>query len=147
MKNWLTISYIFALFLCNACNEYRNLPELQVLDFVVDSCHTQLIEGRFIITNDSTYQSVMEVFINSDSSCIGSPLTTIDFSTYSLLGYRKCGSGCQTNFIKTVYQDNINEKYILDIQVEEIGGCEPWVCSMNWILVPALPQGYFVEFL
>ena len=147
MKNWLIIFSISTLFLFSACDEYRNLPELQVLDFVVDDCHTELVNGRFIITNDAIYQSVMEGFINPDSSCVGSSLTTLDFSTYSLLGYRKCGSGCQTNFNKTLYQDEANKKYILDIKVEEIGGCEPWVCSMNWILVPALPEGYFVDFL
>jgi hypothetical protein len=147
MKNWLILFSIIGLFLLNACNDYRNLPELQVLDFVVDDCHTQLVDGRFVITTDSMYEAVMENFINPDSACVGSTLTNFDFLNYSLLAYRKCGSGCETNFNKTLYQDDVNEKYILDIQVKEIGNCEPWRCSMNWLLVPALPDGYFVEFL
>lgn len=147
MKNWLILSSITMLFFFNACDEYRNLTELEVVDFVIDSCHTELIDGRFIITTDSMYQSVMETFIAPDSVCTNFPLTTIDFSKYSLLGYRKCGSGCETNFYKTVYQDDVNEKYIFEIRVESLGGCEPWICNMNWLLVPALPNGYFVDFL
>ncbi len=147
MKNWLILSTTIVLFLFSACDEYRDLTELQVLDFVIDDCHSELVDGRFIITTDSMYQSVMENFINSDTACLSSTLNNIDFSTYSLFGYRKCGSGCETNFNKALYQDDINEKYILDIKVESIGACEPWVCSMNWILVPALPDGYFVDFL
>ena len=147
MKNWLILSAIIATFSFSSCDEYRNFTELQVLDFVVDSCHTQLVDGRFIITSDSIYESVMESFIDSDSACIGYPLTDLDFSTYSLLGCRKCGSGCETNFNKRLYQDDANKKYILEIDVESIGACEPWVCNMNWVLVPALPDWYFVDFL
>jgi hypothetical protein len=145
MKKLLLIFAVGSSFLFHSCDEYRNFTPLVTFDFVIDNCHRELIDGRFIIATDSLYQEVMETF-EVDDTCTSTSLPSIDFTTYSLLGYYKCGSGCETNFNRKLYLDEENKKYIYDVEVESVGGCEPWVCRMNWVLVPALPDGYFVEF-
>lgn len=145
MKIILFIPFLL-LFSCD--DNYRYLPQLEVIDFIMDECHSSDIEGRFVVTSDSSYQAVMANFKDgSDTTCHTTLPNPIDFNTYSLLGYKACGSGCEVSFNRKVYQDDENQKYIYDVEVETRGGCEPWICSMNWILIPKMEEDYFVDFL
>ncbi len=147
-KNILFIGLI--LMLIGACTDYSQYPKIDFITFEMDDCHQEIVEGHFAMTSQNQYEEVMAIFLSDDisvSQCQNATLKNIDFDEYSLLGYRKCGSGCETSFEPTVYLDEVNKKYIFEVDVIEKGGCEPWVCSMNWILVPALPKDYFVEFL
>ena len=147
-KNILFI--VLILTLIGACTDYSQYPVIDCIKFEMDDCHKEMIEGHFAMTSQNQYEEVMVNFLPDSTNmpqCQQSTLPNIDFNDYSLLGYRVCGSGCETSFEPTVYLDEVNKKYLYGVDVIEKGGCEPWVCSMNWILVPALPTDYFVEFL
>ena len=103
---------------------------------------------QYIITNDSTYQALSVNlkydFVNRPE-CNNAEPQLIDFLKHSLLGHYASG-GCEVDFIREVTDDNANQRYIYTIKVLECGRCKKLQVSMNWVLVPKLPQGYTVKF-
>lgn len=67
---------------------------------------------------------------------------TIDFSTYSIIGYFSNGFGCNVNFHKDFFIDKASKKYFYTITIEECGDCTIEEFSMNWIIVPKLDLTY-----
>lgn len=133
-----------------SCERLSNLPQLEFLEFNSGICHSDIIEGRYVIHNQELYDEIMPQFLVDtldNPDCMNVVPPSINFDQHTLLGYRVCGSGCETIFTKEVFLDDENMKYIYRILVKEVGACEPYRCAMHWILVPALPKDYFVEFI
>ena len=59
---------------------------------------------------------------------------------------KKASGGCRVGFKREVISDDSNSQYIYKITVCEYGLCKSARISMNWVLVPKLPQGYTVKF-
>lgn len=133
-----------------ACNE-DNLPAIEYEDFEVDFCYSYMNDGRYIINDSAEYRTIMETFkldtLDFPECTDSFFLKKIDFKNKTLLGYRICGSGCETIFNREVLLDEANQKYVYKVLVKEVGACEPLRCDMNWVLIPKIPEGYFVEFL
>ena len=142
--------FIFFVLAFFSCKNYTSLPSLEVIPFDTNECYQVVVDGRYVLSDETEYQSVIQTF-KVDSlqfpNCHDILPPIVSFNDYTLLGIRKCGSGCETIFEQNVWLDEPNEKYIFEVKVEEIGSCEPWRCQMNWVLVPRLPDGYMVEFL
>jgi hypothetical protein len=149
MKNLYFVAYSAMVILLYACSE-NDLPTIEHNDFEVGFCHSYVHDGRYVIDDTTQYKSVMETFYMDTLNypeCQDSFLISINFEKKTLLGYRVCGSGCETIFTREVFLDEPNQKYVYEVLVKEVGACEPLRCQMNWVLVPKLPEGYFVEFL
>lgn len=149
MKNLYFVAYSAMIILLCACNE-NSLPTIEHEDFDTGFCYSYINDGRYVIDDTAQYESVMQTF-QMDAldfpECQDSFLININFEKKTLLGYRLCGSGCETIFKREVLLDEANQKYVYKVLVKEVGACEPLRCTMNWVLVPKLPEGYFVEFL
>ena len=144
--------YIFLIAIsCSfiACDDNSNVdfPGLEFETLGFGNCYDANME-KIVIDNDATYQVLLDsIFQPYSSSCDSNSHPVIDFSIHTLLGDYRYGSGCSVNFIQNLYEDIPNQKYIYDIKMEEEGFCSMFGSSMNWILVPKLPENYTVEFL
>lgn len=69
-----------------------------------------------------------------------------DFETYSLLGVYADAGGCEATFIREVTRDEDAKKYLYTIEIKECGLCDMSIFSMNWVLVPRVPEDWMVEF-
>ena len=102
---------------------------------------------EFVINDDSTFQSLaLELRKNYKSECDSAVPEAIDFIKHTLLGMRTTGGGCSVDFFRKVTKDDAGKKYEYLVRVLECGICSKGFRSMNWVLVPKLPQGYSVEF-
>jgi len=149
-KTIILVLGLSAFILFQSCERLNDLPKIEHLEFNAGECHADIIEGRYVISNQETYDNLMPQFkvdTLNFPDCTNIMPPNIDFDQYTLLGYRVCGSGCETLFTKEVFLDEINTKYIYRVLVKEVGACEPYRCDMQWILVPTLPKDYYVEFL
>jgi len=105
------------------------------------------IEGDYVIKTQDEFQAIAEQMLEKNvmANCKISDLPTIDFTNYNLLGTHQCGSGCETYFNKSLFVEEDNVLHY-SVAVREVGNCEPWRCSMNWILVDRLPEKMEVKF-
>jgi hypothetical protein len=104
-------------------------------------------EDTYVVRSQVEYGQIE--FNASRDSTIDCPeymLNPIDFSTYSLLGFKVCGQCNLQSTQRKVLRDEIRKMYIYSIQAEYSGQCKMLICNMNWVLVPRLPDGWTVEF-
>lgn len=72
--------------------------------------------------------------------------TTIDFESYSVLGYPQGASGCSQKFIRDVSIDESAKSVHYTVTVKECGGCLPYTVSPNFVFIPKIPDDYEVTF-
>jgi len=89
-----------------------------------------------VIRNEAEYKAAF------DSACA---LPTIDFIINSLLG-KTTKFGCDAKFIREVKRNDSEKKYEYKVTVKECGTCKRLGIEFNWVLVPALPSGWTVDF-
>lgn len=147
MKQLAIIILLFPLLFTSCDDSPMDLPELEFEEFLFGHCYDVINDDGVVIDDQNAFQALLDTTFQSSSLCDTTNHPTIDFSQYTLIGTFRDASGCSQEFIKHLYIDDINKKYIYSVQVEEEGGCLPYVVSMNWILVPKLPNDYTVEFL
>jgi hypothetical protein len=107
-----------------------------------NSCLSYLVDQYFVIDN----QSELDSLYLCDGCAESDPYPSIDFSEYTLLGVYASGGGCDIQFIRRVEERPDAGKYTYTIEVRECGMCDMLRYSMNWVLVPKLPDGWMVEF-
>jgi hypothetical protein len=74
----------------------------------------------------------------------GGSYSEIDFDQYTVLGKYAEGQ-CTTAFERVVNsQGNV---HVYTIRVHQCGKCESLITSMNWVLVPKVPEDHEVQFL
>ena len=92
------------------------------------------------IQSDS--QNVYKLQVSFDG---GNYYQAIDFSKYSVLEVRADG-GCHAVFERNVSKDIIHKKIVYTVTVHQCGDCLVFVSSLNWVLVPKIPEDYTIEF-
>ena len=102
--------------------------------------------GKEFVINTQEEYSALQYDI-PDGFCKDFVPPQIDFTQKTLLGRSAGGSGCTIEFKKEVLKDAENKKIIFSIKVIEQGSCEVGRMSMNWVLIPKVPQDYAVKFL
>ena len=103
-------------------------------------------QDEFVITTQEEYDELIALYEELIPCDKGYYAPDIDFEQYSLLGRYASGGGCTIDFVKTIYKDETNKQIIYKLVVDEQGLCEMAAVSMNWILVPTIPEGYEVVF-
>lgn len=102
------------------------------------------LEPQYVIRDNAAYQSLGILPLNT-TECMSMFFPDIDFETYSLLGLYADGA-CSASFDRIVEKDDNIKKYTYTIGVNTCGNCESLRFSMNWVLVPKLPDDYTVSF-
>jgi len=69
----------------------------------------------------------------------------VDFSTYSILMLRAEGQ-CEIKVIRDLTIDHANKEYVYTVTVKECGFCKKMTSDNQFVLVPAIPDGYTVRF-
>lgn len=103
---------------------------------------------QVIIDSDSSFKAFIDKDLEHARSynCDINNFLRIDFTQHTLLGLDASGGGCDIGFERIVNKDDTNKLYKYTVKVTECGGCKQMAKSMNWVLVPKLPQDYKVEF-
>jgi hypothetical protein len=99
----------------------------------------------YIINSKEEYEDLQKLGI-FDTEDGKSKITEIDFNKKTLLGKFAKGYGCQTEFKKSVLQDEENKKIIYTIEPITAGFCDKRNISLNWILIPKVSEDYEVSF-
>lgn len=94
-----------------------------------------------IIKADS--QNVFNLKVSFDN---GNTYDTIDFNQYTLLG-KYTRENCKATFERDVRKNDAQKEYFYKIKVHQCGTCETNWESMNWVLVPKIPEDYSVSFI
>ncbi|GAB4304700.1 MAG: hypothetical protein Kow0068_26330 [Marinilabiliales bacterium] len=97
---------------------------------------------EYIITNDSLYQNLLTL---GTVVCDNYTLPEIDFTTYTLLGKFTVSDGEVKYYKREVVKDESNMRYVYAIYMKCKNNNKAAI-SMNWVLVPKLPNNYSVEF-
>ncbi|MBW8051870.1 MAG: hypothetical protein FVQ77_16345 [Cytophagales bacterium] len=119
---------------------YVEVDNIQIID--LGCCFYDSIE--YIINNDSTYQAVFQPFIDYDSTYI---LFDIDFIKYTLLGKYMEGTCSEDFYSKKICKNDANKQYRYTVKLTGKGPiCEMLFHTMNWVIVPKVPDDYYVKF-
>jgi len=154
-----TIFVIIAGLLFFSCEKKCKLPD-QVIGTGEIVFNAEVIPV-FANLSDELYSYGQKGYIiNSENECIkneiifelkvsyddGQTFEPIDFTIYTVLGKHADG-GCMVRFVRDVTKNDILKKYVYTITVFQCGGCYSQDESMNWVLVPKIPEDYTVEFV
>ncbi|MCX6155608.1 MAG: hypothetical protein NT007_15755 [Candidatus Kapabacteria bacterium] len=103
---------------------------------------------KYLIQSQQEFDSLITYKCICTKSKINLP--SIDFTKYNFVGFRVVSDDSTANVNKTLYRDNINNKFIYKIIVNlKIYKIQPDVLlfqTMNWMMVPKLPKGWTFEF-
>jgi len=160
MKKIFTLLIIFLpvtlLLIENSCTPEQSCQNQDTIDGIIDTtydlgmCYQYMSDTSYVITDIVEFQSLRSkmdsFFLSKNSGCDTASLVAPNFEKQTLLGCFAQGTGCDASFHRTVLQDDTQHKYTYTIEVEDCGKCTYKIPSMNWVLVPKLPQNYTVEF-
>jgi len=127
-------------------NPYDTVSGIAAADYHFGECVSTLgiLGQNYTIENKEAFDALS--LIPSDrADCSDNTVSSINFEKYSLLGLYADGA-CDVIFNRDVAQDIENKKYIYTVSRTLCSSCERHEYSMNWVLVPKLPEGYTVEF-
>lgn len=148
----LNILFLVTLVLTSCDKKDCDLPAesndgLILSSFQVDNNCVQLDEfdNSYVIRTQQEYDSIKTTKANHDS-CSTNKLNGIDFDKYTLLGFNT-GGKCQVSYERKVIENKDDKEYMYSIKVNECGECKKMAFSMNWVLVPKIPNDWTVEFL
>lgn len=99
----------------------------------------------YIIKTQQEYDSI-KIRKATIDTCTNYKLNPINFEKNTLLGFNVSGT-CQVSFERKVTENLEDKKYVYSISVNECGDCEKSAFSLNWVLVPKIPNDWTVEFL
>lgn len=81
-----------------------------------------------------------------NQNCDTASIPEIELTEYSLLGKYTAGGGCDVNYKRKVFKDEINKRIIYEINVNYKGSCDMLITSNNWVLIPEMRENYTFEF-
>jgi hypothetical protein len=148
----INLIFVISITLIACNNNDCDLPDdlnsgIIVSSFEVTNECVRLDEYKdtYIIRTLQEYDSIKikESYVDT---CTVFKLNSVDFEKHTLLGFQVCGT-CQVSYDRKVSEDIKNKKYIYSININECGDCKKLNCSMNWVLVPKLPDDWTVEFI
>ena len=147
MKIKFAAGIILAAFLTvifQSCQKENIYEGIIVSEFDFGRCFPPFGEAgdEYVITNDSLYRNLLKFGV---TVCENYTLPDIDFSTYTLLGKYTVSDGEPKYYKREVIKDENRKKYIYSIFIKCKNNYKA-ALSMNWVLVPKLPEGYSVEF-
>ncbi|MEN8958615.1 MAG: hypothetical protein ABF242_10625 [Flavobacteriales bacterium] len=95
---------------------------------------------EYVINSDSANTIDAKVEFNNGTT------DSINFTNYTLLG-KWAEGGCNVVIERDVERKNSEKRLIYTLEVHECGNCDMLTGSMNWVLVPKIPEDYTVEFI
>lgn len=100
------------------------------------------VSGKQIINNEAQYFKILTSAKNSN--CYSYSLPKVDFSKYSLLGYRTSVGGCKEPEV-TYRILKTGEKVVMKVHVKILGICKPGNYVDVWCLIPKVKLDSNIE--
>ncbi len=132
------------------CFDQENNYGVIAANVKMGECFTFMKKSEYVV---KSYIEFLDLVSEIDTSVWKQTLCdtvsladTIDFSKYTLLGKYAEGTACSIGFRREVTINSVDSKYIYAVTVYECGSCDVQTMSMNWVLVPRLPENYSVVF-
>lgn len=102
------------------------------------------IDSHLVISS----QSEFDKFKNEKLQvCDNKSLPAVDFSKEALLGFKISEIACNIGFKKTIQIDTQAKTYNYVVILDRCTGCNTEITSHNWVVGPAVPSGYKVNFV
>jgi len=147
----ILISLFTILLLSTGCSCKKDAPILLCpsgfsnLDFeeINLTIITNDSEKEYVINDDSTYQAVFQPSIDYDSTFV---LPFINFSQSTILGKYAVGVCRDENFIRKTCVNHKQKEYIYIVRIKSGETCFKPFFSMNWVIVPKIPNDYTIKF-
>ena len=146
---------LILLLSCNKIVQDDNHKGEKALQAIYDppfyfSCFSfELIPNEVVINDSVSYKALEDsMLVRTFPGCDTAHFVHIDFNTNTLIG-KKIGMGVCDSICREIVADTVQKKYIYTIRHKQfVGGIcgGAYKISMNWVLVPKLPDGYKVEF-
>jgi hypothetical protein len=155
------ITFLFALssffiFILGSCESEKACIGTDSIDGIIDTtyelglCFQYMHDTSYVINNVVEFKllrnKIDSLFLASERGCDTAELIVPDFEKYTLLGIFSQVKGCDANYKRAVVDDNVQHKYIFTVEASSCGNCNYLIPSMNWVLVPKIPENYTVEF-
>jgi hypothetical protein len=100
----------------------------------------------YVLIDSKSYADLQDTIrVDYFDECNSTDLPTIDFSQFSLIGIAT-DAQCSATYDRKEFIDIENKKCVYSIIVNQNGLCKLLVQSMNWAIVPKIPNDYTVEF-
>jgi len=133
-----------------SCENSDTIDGIIVQTYNLGVCYQYMQDTTYVINDIVNFQNLRSkmdsLFLSENTACDTATLIAPNFEKYTLLACFAEGQGCDAAFKRTVLADETQHKYTYTIEVEECGNCSYKIPSMNWVLVPKLPENYTVEF-
>lgn len=101
-------------------------------------------QGEHLIKNNTDYQKLIQLKAPY-SDCSNYQLPAIDFYDYTLIGYVGGVAGCGEP--KVTHQVvKINNNYVVNLEIQQIGLCERNNSITIWCLIPKVEDNATVKF-
>jgi len=141
---FLKITILSSILFFSGCEKEDIFEGIIVKEFDTGRCFPPFGNepDEYVITNDSLYQNLLTL---GTVVCGNYTLPEIDFTTYTLLGKFTVSDGEVKYYRREVIKDESNMKYIYTIYMKCKNNSKAAI-SMNWVLVPKLPDNYSVKF-
>ena len=150
MRKTLFYSLFFSSLICTGCGESdffcgASKNKGIILESITfdHGCMSYFRDQHFIVDS----QAALDSLIALDDCYFEIDPPDINFAETTLLGIYTDGGGCEVSYIRRVEKQSEDRKYVYTVKVKECGLCEMYAYSMNWVLVPELPEGWMVEFI
>ncbi len=144
---FLCLGILFLGSQCNEkCKDMESSEEGSILskyDFGGDCFIFASIDSNLVIRSDSAFKAFKD---KRFKNCNAGTVPAIDFSQHSLLGFLVKVPACNAAFHRKVVIDNNAKIFHYTVSIEKCTGCNQLVSSPNFVLVPAIPNGYKVVF-
>lgn len=133
-KDWddITDQVIFPVLFRNPCFDIASLSRNNELIFRDKESFESYVDSMRIYPYN----------LNCDTATV----PDINFDKYTLVGKFTSGGGCDVEYKRNVFEDVNNKNIIYEIKINYTGLCEMLITSMNWALIPRIPDNYSVEF-
>lgn len=106
----------------------------------------ELSKQQWLIRSDGDFAELIAAVPRE--RCKGVTFPKIDFNTHTLIGqYARLG-GCAVTFERQVFIQKDKQRLTYEVRPRrESAMCQQLVSSMNWVMVPRIPDAYSVDFI
>lgn len=101
-------------------------------------------QGEYVIKNNTDYQKLIQQK-SPHSDCSNYQLPAIDFYDYTLIGYVSSVGGCDEPKV-THNVTKINNNYVVNVEIQQIGMCQRNNSIKTWCLIPKVQDNATVKF-
>lgn len=149
MKTFISLIFAIVLILCTRKSIFCNVPEqkngtgiiIQNARVFNPEISKVMRSVEHIIRTDST--NIFNLTVSFDE---GATFVPIDFNQFTLLGKYASKDDCEVSYERNATRNDSQKKINYSIKVQHCGYCKKPYESMNWVLIPKIPDDYTVDF-